>query len=85
MTLDPGEREVIQLALESDISTVLIDEAIGRKQAESLRLEVRGTLGILERGARLGLTNFRQALGKLDKTPFRVSPALHRTFLERNP
>ena len=80
-----GERETIQLALELVVSTVLIDEADGRRQAEKLYLEVRGTLGILERGARLGMIDFRQALSKLDQTSFRMSPAVRAAFLERNP
>ena len=85
MGLDVGEREAIQLALELGISTVLIDEADGRKQAERLHLEVRGTLGILERGANLGKINLRQALSKLEQTNFRVSPAVVAALLKRNP
>jgi predicted nucleic acid-binding protein len=49
------------LALELGISIVLLDEMDVRKEAESLHLEVRGTLGILERWAKLGKINFRQA------------------------
>ncbi len=85
MGLDVGEREAIQLALELGISTVLIDEADGRKQAERLHLEVRGTLGILERGANLSKINLRQALNKLEQTNFRVSPAVVAALLKRNP
>jgi predicted nucleic acid-binding protein len=82
--LDAGEREAIQLALEQGIGTVLLDEAEGRLKAQELRLEVRGTLGILERGARLGKLNFREALGKLEHTNFRISPATRAAFLKRN-
>lgn len=82
--LDPGEREAIQLALERGIETILIDEAAGGKVIEALRLEARGTLGILERGAQLGLTNFGAALRKLEQTKFRMSPALKAAFLARN-
>jgi predicted nucleic acid-binding protein len=85
MALDVGEREAIQLALELGIGTVLLDEADGRQEAENLRLEVRGTLGILERGAKLGRTNFRAALSKLEHSNFRISPALRAAFLKRNP
>jgi predicted nucleic acid-binding protein len=84
MRLDPGEREAIQLALELGISTVLLDEADGRQLAEKLHLEVRGTLGILERGAKLGLLNFHEVFGKLEQTNFRVSPAVRAAFLKRN-
>jgi len=85
MELDLGEREAIQLALERSIGTVLIDEADGRQLAERLHLEARGTLGILERGAKLGKTDFRGALSKLEKTSFRLSPAVRTTFIKRNP
>ena len=85
MGLDVGEREAIQLALELGVSTVLIDDADGRRQAERLHLEVRGTLGILERAAHLGKINLRQALSKLEQTNFRVSPAVRAALLKRNP
>ncbi len=82
--LDPGERDAIGLALELGIGIVLMDEADGRQEAERLHLEVRGTLGILERGARLGKLNFREALHRLDRTNFRMSPAVREAFLKRN-
>jgi predicted nucleic acid-binding protein len=85
MKLDIGEREAIQLALELGISTVLLDETDGRQEAKNLHLEVRGTLGILERGAKLGKINFRQALSKLEQSNFRISPAVRSAFLKRNP
>jgi predicted nucleic acid-binding protein len=84
MNLDAGEREAIQLALELGIGTLLMDEADGREAAERLHLEVRGTLGILERAAKLGKIDFRQALGKLEATSFRLSPAVREAFLQRN-
>jgi predicted nucleic acid-binding protein len=84
-SLDPGERDAIQLALELGVGIVLIDEAAGRSCAEALHLEVRGTLGILERGSRLGLTSFRSALAKLEQTSFRISPTVKAAFLQRNP
>ena len=84
MRFDPGEREAIQLALEINADIVLIDESEGRQIAEQLHLEVRGTLGVLERGARLGKIDFRLALKKLEETKFRVSPAVREAFLQRN-
>jgi hypothetical protein len=85
MELDMGEREAIQLVLDLEIKTVLMDEADGRRQAERLHLEVRGTLGILERAARLGKIDLRNALSKLEETNFRMSPAVRAAFLQRNP
>mgnify|MGYP000916900729 FL=1 len=46
-SLDTGEAAVIQLALESRISHVCIDESKGRRAALSVGLKVMGTLGIL--------------------------------------
>ena len=51
-TLDRGEAEVIALGLEHQASLVLIDELIGRKVAESLGLQLTGSVGILIRAAR---------------------------------
>lgn len=82
--LDPGEREAIQLAVDLGINTVLLDDADGRREAEKLNLEVRGTLGILERGAKLGKINFRQALERLEETNFRITPAVRAAFIKRN-
>lgn len=82
--LDPGEREALQLALDLGISTVLMDEADARRIAKALHLRVRGTLGILERGAALGKTNFQEAIRKLDQTNFRLSRSLREEFLRRN-
>jgi len=83
--LQTGESQAIQLALERGIETVLIDDAEGRSAAEKLHLEVRGTLSVLERAARLGKVNLRDALKRLKQTTFRLSPALETALLERNP
>jgi predicted nucleic acid-binding protein len=84
MTLDVGEPEAIKLALELGIGTVLLDEMDGRQEAEKLHLEVRGTLGILEHGAKIGKTNFRVALSKLEQSNFRISLEVRAAFLKRN-
>ena len=84
LTLDPGEREAIQLALDCGIDTLLIDEAEGRQTAQALHLEVRGTLGILEQAAKLGKLDLGRAFGKLQETSFRLSPSVRVSFLQRN-
>lgn len=84
-SLDPGERESIQLALDLGISTVLLDEYKARTVARTFDLQVRGTLGILERGAQLGKADFRAALQRLERTSFRLSNSVRAEFMERNP
>jgi predicted nucleic acid-binding protein len=83
LSLDLGEREALQLAIERNIDTILMDEAAGRMAARALRIEVRGTLGILERGGKLGFIDFDSALIKLEETSFRLSPAVRSLFLRR--
>lgn len=46
-TLDKGEASVIQLALEQNISTVCIDEVVGRRIARLSGLALTGSIGIL--------------------------------------
>ena len=55
--LDKGESEVIALAKEKEISTVIIDEAKGRKIAKLHGLTVIGSLGILVLSKNKGLIN----------------------------
>lgn len=52
--LDRGEAEVIALALERQAQLVLIDELTARKVAESLNLNVSGSVGILIRAKQVG-------------------------------
>lgn len=53
-TLDRGEAEVLSLALEQKAELVVLDELIGRRVAESLGLEITGSVGVLIRAKQLG-------------------------------
>jgi len=53
-TLDVGEAAVIQLALDRAVSTVCIDEAVGRRVARLHNLSVTGSIGVLVRALREG-------------------------------
>jgi len=67
-TLDRGEAEVIALALERQARLVLIDELTGRKVAESLNLNVSGSVGILIRAKQMGeLTAIKPFLDQMKK------------------
>lgn len=54
-TLDIGEASVIQTALDRTITTVCIDEAVGRRIARLNGLAVTGSLGILLRARQEGM------------------------------
>ena len=53
-SLDRGEAEVIELAIESKADLILIDELTGRKVAESFDLNVIGSAGILIKAKEIG-------------------------------
>jgi predicted nucleic acid-binding protein len=83
MGLDAGEREVISLGLEVKADLVLLDEARGRRAAVEQGLTVAGTLGVLQRAARRGLVDLPDAIDRLRRTTFRVSPRLLGSLNER--
>lgn len=53
-SLDKGEAEVIELAIETKADLILIDELTGRKVAESFDLNVIGSVGILIKAKEIG-------------------------------
>ena len=67
-TLDPGEAAVIQSALDLGISTVCIDEAVGRRIARLNELALTGSIGILLRakqeGASISICNALDSMRK---------------------
>lgn len=82
MSLDLGEAEVIQLALDNGIANVCLDDLRGRKIAESLGLTVTGLLGLLGRAKHLGIIDsLRPFTEKLLAEGGRYSPRLINGFL----
>ena len=80
--LDAGEKEAIGLAVKMKAGLVLLDEARGRRAAsEHFGLPVTGTLGVLDRAARVGLIDVADAVERLRKTSFRASPKLYQLLL----
>jgi predicted nucleic acid-binding protein len=74
--LDPGEREAIQLAVESDADLLLMDEKLGVRIARERGLKVIGTLGILVQAALRGFVDLNTAVDQLQGTDFRCTPQL---------
>jgi predicted nucleic acid-binding protein len=65
-TLDKGEASVIQLALDNNIHTVVIDETAGRRVARLSGLAVTGSIGILLRAKNEGHPfSMREAIDRM--------------------
>ena len=78
-----GETEVVALGLELSCLVVL-DDRKARLRARRASLEITGTLGVLLRLHRLGLTSqdLEEDLRLLEDADMRISPELRRTVLE---
>ena len=84
MSLDRGEAEVIQLALDDNIPDVCIDDLRGRTMAKAVGLQVSGLLGLLARAKLLGIIpQLTPLTERLLKAGGRYSPVLIRTFLAK--
>lgn len=81
--LGDGEAQAISLAKEIGADKTLIDDSDARKAAEERRLEVVGTLGILEDAAARGLIDIEPKIEELKATTFRASEKLYRSVVER--
>ena len=71
-TIDAGEREALALALALHASLVVVDDRAARRAAAELGFVTTGTLGILERAARMRLMDFDPAIVRLRATGFWV-------------
>ena len=73
-SLDVGEAAVIQLALNRNIQTVCIDEAVGRRVARLNGLSLTGSIGILLRAKREGYSlSMETAIEKMLDRNIRLS------------
>lgn len=78
-----GEREVLALALELSNPLVILDDALARRFARRLNLEMTGTLGVLLRAKKEGhLPHIRPLLQHLENLNFRLDEATRRELLE---
>ena len=75
--LDRGEAAVIQAAINHQVSTVVIDESLGRRMARLHQLNVTGSLGILVKAAKAGLiTDVEACFVRMHEKDVWISAAL---------
>lgn len=74
--LDRGEREAILLAQELSADLLLVDDRQARIIAVDLGIPITGTVGILDKAARLGLIDLREVLKDLQETNFYIAKGL---------
>ena len=73
--LGPGEAETLMLALELREAVVVLDDALARRVAETLGINVTGTLGLLLAAKRAGLVPaVGPLLDQLEALRFRIAP-----------
>jgi predicted nucleic acid-binding protein len=85
VTLHRGERQAILLAEALRADVLLIDEQIGRTIALSRNIPLSGTLGVLERGDRMGfVSDFPQVLQRLKASGFFITETLEQRLLDRH-
>ncbi len=80
--LGPGESEAIALAEQIGAHRIMMDESLGRIEAQSRHLEVIGTLGVLREAHQAGLLNLAHAIERLKTTSFRISPKVLQAILD---
>jgi predicted nucleic acid-binding protein len=82
--LDPGEREAIALAEALRADALIIDEKMGRREAERRKLRVIGTVRVLDDAAEAGLVNLPTALSRLQAVGFYLDTKLVQFLLDRD-
>jgi predicted nucleic acid-binding protein len=81
--LGRGESSVLALALESKSPLVILDDGLGRRAAELLKIPMTGTLGLLLDAKKLGLIPaVMPLLDQLDRLRFRVSATTRAAVLK---
>lgn len=81
--LGPGETQVLALALETANAVVILDDFLARQVAQSLKIKLMGTLGVLLDAKRAGLISaVGPLLDKLQTLRFRLDPKTRSAVLK---
>ena len=82
--LGDGEKEVLALGLETQDPLLLLDDRDARRYAQTLELEISGTLGLLLRAKERGiLSAVRPVLDRLQALRFRLNAKTRQMVLKR--
>ncbi len=85
MQIDKGEASAIALAIELSDSVVILDDYKARKLAESLGIQIIGTIGIIIKAKRQGvIESIKPFLQKIRQTDFRISEEIEKRALEES-
>ena len=80
LSLRPGEREALHLALRTPGLILLTDDAAARLAAQALLIAVHGSIGVLLRAVRLGRRTREQVMATLEslggRSSLHIRPAL---------
>lgn len=81
--LGAGETEVLALALESQGSLVVLDDALARRVAQRLALRLTGTLGVLLKGKQAGrIKELAPLLNQLERLHFHLDAQTRESVLK---
>ena len=82
--LGDGEKEVLALGLETQDPLLLLDDRDARRYAQTLGLEISGTLGLLLRAKERGILGaVRPVLDRLQALRFRLNAKTRQMVLKR--
>lgn len=82
--LGDGEKEVLALGLETQNALLLLDDRDARRYAQTLELEISGTLGLLLRAKERGILDaVRPVLDRLQALGFRLNVRTREMVLKR--
>ena len=76
LTVGPGEREAISLAIELAADLLLVDDKKARHAAQDRGLSITGAIGVLQLGAAQGLLHLPTVVEQIRATDFIIAPAI---------
>ena len=79
--LDAGEAAAIALAQELRADQIIVDELLGRQEAQRRGLDIIGTIGVLLEAHQRGFLDLRLAVERLRLTSFHIEPSILASLL----